>query len=253
MNRGGVMNKAGWFFCGVLAASLAFASGASANEEEDEHGTSEAAHPDTEGHEGGEHGHHVPSWNDINWGEGLLFESDDAEPGLLSRKPGTPVPVVSMLINSGILFLLLIGLGGPKVREALRARKKSITAGMSQAADMRDEAEERLREYEEKLAKVDQEMDLAKKQIRDLALVERDKVLKEARAKRERMEREARVLIEQELKAARELLMDETVRTAMKVARDLIAQQMSASDEQRLESDYLTSLGEVGQSQRGQA
>lgn len=247
------MNKTRWFCCGVLAASMAFACGALANEEEEEHGTSEAAHPLAEGHEGGEQGHHVPTWSDINWGEGLLFESEDAEPGALSRKPGTPVPVGAMLINSAILFLLLIGLGGPRVRAALRDRKKSITAGMTQAAEMRDEAEERLREYEEKLAKVDEEMELAKKQIRDLALVERDKVLKEARAKRDRMEREARQLIEQELKAARELLMDETVRTAMKVARDLIAQQMSVSDEQRLESEYLTSLSEVGQSQRGQA
>jgi len=226
---------------GILGlAAPAFAGGAQDAHAQDAHGDESGAHGDAHG--GDAHGHHVPTWDDINWSEGLFFESQDAEPGLVSRKPGTPVPFLAMAINSAILFLLLIGVGGPKVREALKARKAAITSGMTQAAAMRDEAEQRLKEYEDKLAHIDEQIVAAKQQIEDLAKVERDQILKEARAKRDRMVLDAHQLIEQELKAARELLLEETVKRAMKTAEELISRARSAADEQRLQSDYLASL-----------
>lgn len=228
----------------LTAAILGLGSVALAGDDEhapaDAHGL-EASDAHGEAHGEG-HGHHVPSWDEINWSEGLLFESEDSEPSLLSRKPGTPVPFLAMAINSAILFLILIGVGGPKVREALKARKANITAGMVQAAAMRDEAEERLKEYEDKLAHLDEQITAAKQQIQDLAKVERDQILREARAKRDRMLRDAHQLIDQELKAAREILMEETVRSAMKSAEELISKARSTTDEQRLQSEYLASL-----------
>ncbi|HEU5074845.1 MAG TPA: ATP synthase F0 subunit B [Polyangiaceae bacterium] len=231
-------------------ATLAFAGGddpaghdAHAEEGSGAHGDAHAgaAHAG-DPHAGETHGHHVPTWDDINWDQGLMFESEDSEPGLLTRKPGTPVPFLSMAINSALLFLILIGLGGPKVREALKARKAGITSGMVQAAAMRDEAEARLKDYENKLAHIDEQIEAAKQQIRDLANVERDQVLKEARAKRDRMMLDAHQLIEQELKAAREILMEETVKSALKTAHEMIQRAMSTTDQQRLQSEYLASL-----------
>lgn len=172
----------------------------------------------------------------------MLFESDDAEPSLLTRKPGMPVPFLAMAINSALLFLILIGVGGPKLREALKTRKAGITSGMVQAAAMRDEAEARLKDYENKLARIDEQIVAAKQQIQDLAKVERDQVLKEARAKRDRMVLDAHQLIEQELKAAREILMEETVKAAIKTAQELISRARSTTDEQRMQSEYLASL-----------
>src|SRR5687768_14237572 len=84
----------------LVSATFAFAGGAQ-----------DAHHPegDAHGHDGAvqhadDHGHHVPTWDDINWAEGLLFESADSEPGLLTRKPGTPVPFLAMALNSALLF-----------------------------------------------------------------------------------------------------------------------------------------------------
>ena len=221
----------------VTTASMAFAGG----DQEPHHSQADASGQEDSGAHGA-HGHHVPSWDDINWDTGLLFESEDSEPGLLARKPGTPVPFLAMAINSALLFLILIGVGGPKVREALKARKASITAGMEQAAAMRKEAEARLKEYEDKLAHIDEQISAAKQQIQDLAKVERDQILKEARAKRDRMVLDAHQLIEQELKAAREILMEETVRSAIKTAQELISRARSSADEQRLQTEYLASL-----------
>jgi len=230
----------------LVLATLAFAGG-----EPDSTHQAGDAHEGAAEH-GDEHGH-VPTWDDINWAEGLLFESKDSEPGLLTRKPGTPVPVLAMLINSALLFWLLIGVGGPKIREALKARKAGITAGMEQAAAMRDEAEARLKEYEDKLAHIDRQIEASKQQIQDLAKVERDQVLKEARAKRDRMLLDAHQLIAQELKAAHEMLTDETVKSAMKTAKELISQATSAADEQRFQAQYLESLERTRLSARGGA
>lgn len=234
-----------WLLAGVVLslATFAFADGdEGAHQEQADAPAHEAIGTHADAHGADAHEHHVPTWDDINWAEGLLYESADEEPSLLSRKPGTPVPFLAMAINSGLLFLILIGVGGPKVREALKARKAGITAGMTQAAAMRKEAEERLKDYENKLAHIDEQIAAAKQQIEDLAKVERDQILKEARAKRDRMVLDAHQLIEQELKAARETLMEETVKTAMKTAEELIRRATSTTDEQRLQSEYLTSL-----------
>ena len=208
--------------------------------------------PDAHVEEGHGHGH-APSWDEINWAQGFLGENADAPPGLLWRKPGTPAPFGAMLLNSGILFFLIIRFGGPKISEALKARKQAITQGMRQAADMREEAQERLADYEEKLAKIDEQVELAKRQIRDLAKAEREQVLREAKERRDRMEREARLHIEQELKAARELLMDEAIRRAVHAARLVIAEQATPADEHRLQEEYLTNLRGAKLSVRGQA
>ena len=198
------------------------------------------------------HGH-VPHFEDINWWHGFLGEKADAEPGLLWRPPGTPVPLGAMFLNTALLFFLLVRFGGPKLSEALKARKEGITAGMRQAAEMREEAAERLREYEEKLASVDQQIAQAKRQIVDLAKVERERLLKETREKRDRMEREARQLIEQELKAARELMLEETVRSAIGAARQVIAEQSTPADEHRLQDEYLNSMRATKLASRGRA
>jgi F-type H+-transporting ATPase subunit b len=211
-----------------------------------------AAVADT-GAEDDAHGHHVPHFDEINWAQGFLGESEEEEPGLLWRRPGKPVPVGAMLLNTALLFWLLVRFGGPKISEALKARKHRITSGMQQAAAMREEAEERLREYEVKLEKVDEQIERAKQQILVVAKAERDQVLKEAKDKRDRMERDARLVIEQELKAVRETLHEEVVREAVQAARQVLAEQSTPADEHRLQDEYLTTIHHSNLTVRGEA
>jgi F-type H+-transporting ATPase subunit b len=158
-----------------------------------------------------------------------------------------------MLLNTALLFWLLVRFGGPKISEALKARKHRITSGMQQAAAMREEAEERLREYEAKLEKVDEQIERAKQQILVVAKAERDQVLKEAKDKRDRMERDARLVIEQELKAVRETLHQEVVREAVQAARQVLAEQSTPADEHRLQDEYLTTIHHSNLTVRGEA
>jgi F-type H+-transporting ATPase subunit b len=216
----------------LLVASVASASWASG--EAREHGEAEAdAH---------EHGHHVPTWDEINWDKGFLGEKEGVEPSWMWRAPGTPVPMFAMFLNTAILFYLLGRFAGPALGKSLRKRKQDLTEGMQQAARMKEEAHERLDEYEAKLARVDDEIRAVKQQIRTAGEGERDRVLRDASARRARMEREARLLIDLELKAARELLLEEAARAAVKAAREAIVSQLGGADEQRIEEEYLEAI-----------
>ena len=193
-------------------------------------------------HGEGEHGHHVPSWDEINWTDGFLGEKAGVEPSWMWRRPGTPVPLLAMFLNTAILFYLLGRFAGPVISNGLKKRKAELTEGMQQAARMKEEAHERLDEYEAKLAKVDDEINAVKQQIREAGEGERDRVLRDASARRARMEREAHQLIELELKAARELLFEEAARSAVRAAREAIVSHLSGADEQRMQDEYLSSV-----------
>jgi F-type H+-transporting ATPase subunit b len=200
-----------------------------------------AAGGDDHGEEHGGH-HHVPTLEDFNWFNGFFGEKEGVEPNWMWRAPGTPVPFGAMLLNTAVLFFLLGRFGGPALRKALKKRKADLTQGMAQAERMQAEARERLDEYEAKLAKIDDEIEAVKQQIRTAGEGERDRVLRDASAKRSRMERDARLLIELELKAAREALFEEAARAAVRAARDTIMRQLNSSDEQRIQQEYLDSV-----------
>jgi F0F1-type ATP synthase membrane subunit b/b' len=205
--------------------------------------TGHAAHGDA-AHGDAAHGHdsHDPTFADINWMYGLLGERPDVEPSLMYRPVGMPAPVGAMLINSGILFFVLFRMGRGPVKEALKKRKQTILQGFEEAGQMKATAGARLAEYEAKLAKIDEEIARVRTQMREAAELERKRVLQEANERCERMARDAQLLIEQELKAAREELLRETAKKALKSAEALINAQLNAGDKERLLQDYLTTL-----------
>jgi F-type H+-transporting ATPase subunit b len=217
----------------LLALLLAFVA-ATAWAAGDDHGHDRGAE--------GDHGHHVPTWDEINWDKGFLGEKEGVEPNWMWRRPGTPVPMFAMFLNTAILFYLLGRFAGPAIGKSLKKRKQDLTEGMEQARRMKEEAHERLDEYEAKLAKIDQEIRAVKDQIREAGEGERDRVLRDASARRSRMAREARLLIDLELKAARELLYEEAARAAVKAAREAILAQVNSADEQRIQDEYLAGL-----------
>ncbi|MEB2312874.1 MAG: ATP synthase F0 subunit B [Sorangiineae bacterium] len=195
---------------------------------------------------GGEHAASGEHHEGINWYYGMLAESADVtEPNLLFRPKGMAAPVGAMLLNSGILIFGVIYLARKPLADALRKRRQSIMHGIEDAARMKDEAAARLAEFEKKLQHLDDDIERVKREMREAGETERARILADAKERRARMERDARALIEQELKAARELLLAETVRGAVKTAEELLTKQIVAADQQRLADEYLASLKTV--------
>jgi F0F1-type ATP synthase membrane subunit b/b' len=113
---------------------------------------------------------------------------------------------------------------------------------MEEAAAMQAEASEQLRMYRSKLDNLDAEIERVRREMREGAEAERQRVLADAAARRTRLEQEARVLIERELSALREELTRETVLAALESARVLLQQNVSTDDHRRLCDAYLQGL-----------
>jgi F-type H+-transporting ATPase subunit b len=230
----------------LCATTPAFAEG-------DSHGSDA-----TEGHgeappaeHGGGHGEHVPSFHDVNWYYGFLGEKADVEPDLLWRPKGMPVPFGALALNAAILYFLLFKYGRKPISDGLRQRKLGIMKGIEDAARMKAQAEERLAEYQKKLDEVDQEVARIRREMKESGQAERARILSEAKERRARMERDARTLMEQELKAARESLLRDTVRAAVKSAEVTLTAQIGDADQQRLAQEYLASVKAAGGALRG--
>jgi len=207
-----------------------------------------------EGH--GEHaaegGHdHAPTFDDINWGYGFLGEKEGAEPSLLWRPKGMPVPFGALALNAAILYWLLIKFGKKPISDALKARKLGIMKGMEEAARMKAEAEASLAKYKKQLDEIDQEVERIRREMKEAGEAESARILSEAKERRERMERDARTLVEQELKAAREMLLRDTVRAAVKSAEATLVAKIGEGDRQRLSDEFLASVKASGAALRG--
>lgn len=220
----------------LLASALsALAFGitpARAQEEPQKSAEHEAAHEEEE-HEGGE----------INWAYGFLGEKEGVAPDLLYRPKGMPPPFLANLVNAGILFAILVVFGKKPVAEGLKHRKQRIVAGMEEAARMKAEAQGELAQYEEKLRRLDQEVERVKKEMHEAAEAERRRILTEAKERRERMERDAHLLVEQEQKAARDTLLRETVMGALASAEEMLGSHMTQADHDRLTGEYVDGIG----------
>jgi F0F1-type ATP synthase membrane subunit b/b' len=217
------------------------------------HGEHAAAHGDEHAAaaHGEGHGDHAPTFQDINWGYGFLGEKEGVEPSVLWRPKGMPVPFGALALNAAILYWLLIKFGKKPISDALKARKLGIMKGMEEAGRMKAEAEASLAKYKKQLDEIDSEVERIRREMKEAGEAESARIVRDAKERRERMERDARTLVEQELKAARETLVRETVRAAVKSAEATLVSKIGDSDRQRLGDEFLASVKASGAALRG--
>jgi F-type H+-transporting ATPase subunit b len=196
--------------------------------------------PSADAH-GGEH-HLGP----INWAFGLLGEKEGVEPDLMTRRKGMPVPFLANLINFAVLAYLGVRFGGKPLTEGLKKRKQDIMRDIDEAGKTRAEAEDRLSEYEGKLAKIDDELTRIKREYAEQGGRDKDRILQEARERRARMKRDAEMLVEQEGKSLEKSMLEQTVARATSAAEDLIKQRLGGADQDRLADEYLKDVARVG-------
>jgi F0F1-type ATP synthase membrane subunit b/b' len=212
------------------------AAGSRVSGTESAHGGGEHA---ATGHGEGAHGEHH---QEFNWFHGMIGVKEGAEPSLLWRTPDMPIPFAASLLNAALLFGLLYKVARAPVAKGLVDRRQRIMRGIEEAAAMKEEAKRQLDSYRSKLGNLDAEIERVKREMRDAAEGERQRILADAAARRTRLEQEARVLVEQELKAVRDELTRETARAALRSARELLAANTSTDDHRRLCEEYLETL-----------
>ncbi|HWZ91366.1 MAG TPA: hypothetical protein VNW92_21035, partial [Polyangiaceae bacterium] len=120
-----------WLFAAVLTVGTALALPAFGQEPEEKAPAAGVVASGAHAPQSAEdHEHHVPTLEDYNWFYGFLGEKDGVEPSLLFRPKGMPVPFGAMVLNSLILYYLLIRFAKKPIAAALKSRKVSILRGM---------------------------------------------------------------------------------------------------------------------------
>jgi F-type H+-transporting ATPase subunit b len=171
----------------------------------------------------------------------LLFRYEDPHHPCDPRNE--PPPYLASLLNFGVLAFILFRFGRKPLGEALVARKQAIMAEIDTATRLKEDAEARLDDYEEKIENIEAKLEEVRAQYAAEAEIEKKHILAEAEERRTRMRRDAEFRVEQERKAVREELLREAVVNATLAAEALIAKQVSTADQDRMATQYLSSIG----------
>jgi len=146
------------------------------------------------------------------------------------------------MLNFSILAGLLWWLLADKVRAFFSGRQKEIKEALEEAARAKKEAEEKFREYETKLAKATDEISGIVEMIKSQGVVERDKILADARIAAEKMKEDTKARMEQELNQARKELRQEAVHLSVQMAEEILKKTITPADHENMVKDYLSKV-----------
>ena len=129
------------------------------------------------------------------------------------------------------------------VRGALRHRKEQIRIDLDRAQAERDAAVAKLKEVEERLARLDTEVTTIRAQSQREAAEERERIVKSTEQEIVKLGEQAKREIESAGKAAKHDLRVYAAETSVRMAEDIIRREMRPADDVRLIS---RSVGELG-------
>ncbi len=193
-----------------------------------------------------------------NWWRGLLLvdneraKSDSFVNQLLFRyenkkdpcdKDNLPPPFLANVINFAVLGFILYKFGRKPLAEALIKRKTTIMSDIETATKLKEDAERRLTEYEDKFERMDETLEGLRAELAAQSEQEKAHILAEAEERRVRMRRDAEFRIEQEGKSARAELLQGAMIGAAAAAEELLVKKVGPSDLDRMAEDYLKAVG----------
>jgi F-type H+-transporting ATPase subunit b len=179
----------------------------------------------------------------------LAAEAEGGEPSLFAGDLGNSV--WTLLIFLFVLIILGKFAWGP-ILKTLQSREAFIHEALASAKRDRDEAEARLKEYEERLATARAEATAIVEEGRRDAEVVKRKIEEEARREGDKMIERARREIHIATVSATRDLYQLTAKLATDLAARVIGRELSAQDHERLISEAIAEIpASTGTEQRG--
>jgi F0F1-type ATP synthase membrane subunit b/b' len=151
-------------------------------------------------------------------------------------------PYLAALVNFGLLAVLYYTLGKKPIAAALQNRRTNVVKEIEEAQRIKREAEARAKQYQAKLANLEEELAATRSALHEAGAAERDRIVKDAEEKAARMQKDATFLLNQELKQMRLDLQREAVEMAVTAAERLLQERVTTEDQERLGEEFLRSL-----------
>ncbi|OYT71067.1 MAG: hypothetical protein CFK52_09090 [Chloracidobacterium sp. CP2_5A] len=152
------------------------------------------------------------------------------------------VPLWAKFLNFAIYAGLLAFFLAKPIAEGLRKRAQNILEALDRAGQERALAETKLRELEDRFARLESELANIRRQAEQDAQAEHDRIVAAAEADAERLRRLAKMEIEGASKSARLDLQAFAASKAVELAEALVRRELSAADQFRLVASYAAQL-----------
>lgn len=161
------------------------------------------------------------------------------------EEPASP-PFVFMLLNFALLLALLAWKGRPVARKTAEERHDLIKSALDEAAKLRQEAADKLAEYENRLKSADAEIQKLVEGMRADAEGDRKRILANAEVQAAQMKRDAELRIAAEIELARAQLTREVTAAAAAATEKLLRDKITPADQQNLVSAFLSDVQRAG-------
>jgi F0F1-type ATP synthase membrane subunit b/b' len=144
----------------------------------------------------------------------------------------------------GLVYLLTRKM---KLGEAFKTRRETIKQELAKAHQERDAALTKLKEVEERLARLDSEVATIREQSKREAADERDRIAKATEVEIAKLGESAKREIESAGKAAKHELRNYAAATSVRLAEEIIRREMRPEDDARLIRRNVQELGGAAQ------
>ncbi|MDQ5986066.1 MAG: ATP synthase subunit b [Syntrophus sp. SKADARSKE-3] len=171
--------------------------------------TAAAAFASSEG--GAHHGPGMAEWKDFAW------------------------RMMNFTILVGFLWWFL----AKKIKEFFSGRRVDIKTSLDEAEVAKEEANKKYKEYEAKLEKATIEIDGIVEMIKAQGMVEKEKIIEDAKKAAAKIEEDTKARMEQEFKGASQQLRQEAVQLSVQMAEEILKRSITAQDHDNMVRDYL--------------
>ena len=130
-----------------------------------------------------------------------------------------------------------------KIGDAFKARREDIQRELGRAQQERDAALAKLKEVEERLARLDSEVVTIKEQSKQEAAEERERIARSTETEITKLGEQAQREIERAGKTARHELRRYTAEQSVQLAEEIIRREMKPEDDARLITRDIEDLG----------
>lgn len=138
------------------------------------------------------------------------------------------------IVNFAILAFILVKFAGKPLKDFLRQRKELIEKSLKEAQEAKELAAKALSEIEERLKLKDKEIEDIILSAKTSGEREKERLIEEGNKLSQKIIEQAKTNIDYEIKKAKEIIREEAVDAAIKLAEEKIKTRLTKEDQKKL-------------------
>lgn len=174
------------------------------------------------------------------YGDGVMIDPATGEKTAMEE--AMSAPFILMVVNFLILLGIVVWKGGPAATKLAVERHDQIKNALDEAAKLRQQAQDKLTEYETRLKDADAEIKKMVEGMRTDAEADKARILDNAAKQSALMKREAEQRIAAEIELARATLTREVTAAAATATEKLLREKLMPADQSKLVATFITDV-----------